>query len=287
MSEQPQGIKGLEGSAPIGARVTIGIKGPRGFPIERDRFHIVAPRADGNDVKPHHPRFKSFNTAPPERRQYIEGVLVHATRAECFSFNLRCQSPKKVPQRQRPAGRAAFCTGDGERARRWDSGKGGYADIVCPHDRCEFRQPQSERMGPACKPFSTLTFQLHIPAIREPFPSLQVKFSTGAWSTTRNLLGLFQDLEAKAANIGMEGHSLFGFRFAFQLNEGRSADGRNRYPVVDVSPLDDVLGFLAGQRERMQQLGAERRLALTDRSTDDVDRDHAEYAAPGARVEED
>ena len=130
---QPQGIAGLKGREPVGAALTIGIKGANGAPTEKDRFHIVWPRENPAGIRPHHPAFKRFNEAPVDKRTLVLGDLVHATRAECFEFSYRNQKsagqpahPNKVP----------FCVGNGDRARRYfgldKEGAHDFRDIVCP-----------------------------------------------------------------------------------------------------------------------------------------------------------
>ena len=85
----------------------------RGFPTQRDRWHIVVPReADG--VRAYHPGFAGFNNAPQDQRQIIRGNLIHAHQSQCFEYYLRAQVLKDAHPDRRPA-----CSGNGRVASRW------------------------------------------------------------------------------------------------------------------------------------------------------------------------
>ena len=68
------GIHGVRGREPIGAALTIGIKGPRGNPIEKDRFHLLEPRESKDKKRKPSPLFRFFNNAPPEKRRFVSNA---------------------------------------------------------------------------------------------------------------------------------------------------------------------------------------------------------------------
>lgn len=242
-------IKDLRGNEPIGAALTIGIKGANGAPTERDRFHLVAPREDGSGRRPYLPQFGPFNGAKPEHRKFVRGYLVHGTRDECFQYQLLNH---KGPRGKAHPDNRPWCTGDGEHAERWmGGGPDDFQRIECPHDKCEFRA----MTPPLCKPFSRLLFRV---AWKDgsPLPTPLVKFTTGAWSTTRNLLGLFDHIENSAREMGIESYSLFGFPFSLQLTEGTKRSSKSRFPVVIVSAETDVLSWLIAQQRQLSRLRA-------------------------------
>src|SRR3990167_10227301 len=98
MTTTPHGINGLVGREPIGAALTVGIKGPNGAPTEKDRFHILDAtalpkaydkRGGGTYTAPTrelHPSFVAFNRAPAERRRIIPARLAHGSISDLFEF---------------------------------------------------------------------------------------------------------------------------------------------------------------------------------------------------------
>ena len=240
-------IKDLEGREPIGACVTIGVKDKaRSFPTETDRWHIVNPREESG-IRHAHPGFASFNSAPPDKRRVLRGNLVHSSRDECFEYNLKAQvlPGKKAHPDKRPA-----CTGDGVKATRWE---GGAADefmaIKCPNERCEYRQTTP----PACKPFARFLFRLRWPdGIALPTPL--VKFTTGSWNSTADLLGFFEYIDKVAKQLGLEKYSLFGLPFVITLQYQTKPSAQSRFPVIHISPEIDPVTFFMQQREQVRQL---------------------------------
>lgn len=251
----PQGIKGLEGREPIAAAVTIGIKkGGSGYPTERDRWHIVNPReADG--VRALHPGFGSFNTAAPDKRKVLRGNLVHAQQADCFEYQLKAQVLGKPHPDRKPA-----CVGDGVHAIRWEGPEpDNFMEIKCPNERCEFRLTEP----PKCKPFARLLFRLRWQdGVHLPTPL--VKYTTGSWNTTANLLGFFEHIERVARELGLEQYTLFGFPFILTLQDQTKASTKSRFPVVHISPEEDPVAFFMRQRQNIAQLQQEHLVALPD-----------------------
>lgn len=289
--QNPSGIRDLAGREPIGAAVTIGVKGPSGAPIERDRFHVVEIAPDANDRRQHHRAFEFFNRSRPENRRLLRGNLVHSTRAACFEHHLKAQvlpGGKTHPQK-RPA-----CIGDGARAVRW-TGKGAdeFQEIPCPHDRCEFRQAQGSKPTP-CKPWMRLLFRLTwdemtqqalVAAGRPAPPSMIVKFTSGSWNTTRNVLGFFDQFENTAAQLGIRDAKLFGLPFTMQLGERTNSEKKSRFPVVTLSPAMDLIEFLGAQRKQLDALGAVPVYeALTDQSQNDPSVVHTDYQTTTAGI---
>lgn len=255
------GIAGLVPREPIGAAVTIGVKGPSGAPTERDRFHVVEVNPDANDRRPHHRAFAFFNGLPPEKRRLLRGNLVHASREQCFEHHLKAQTVKgKSHPQKRP-----FCVGNGVTAVRWMGGDAdNFKEIECPHDRCEHRVAAGGRGAP-CKPWMRLVFRLTwddatqaaLTAKGLPtLPSMNVKFTSGSWNTARNVLGFFEQFEGTARSLGIQDAKLFGLPFTLQLSEKTNAEKKSRFPVVSISPSMDLIEFLMAQRESLAKLGA-------------------------------
>ena len=89
MSTMTTGIQGVRGREPIGAALTIGIKGPRKAPIEKDRFHLLEPsESAGKDGQPARrapsPLFTFFNNAPAVKRRFVRGIIAHQRWNDCF-----------------------------------------------------------------------------------------------------------------------------------------------------------------------------------------------------------
>jgi hypothetical protein len=122
MNARPQyhSIEGLSTTEPVGAVLTVGTKGPNGYPINTDRFYIKVRQENENRIRVDHPLFNSYNSADAGKRQTIRGNLVHATRAEAWVHHLRAQVLGKAwrPfEKSHPLGRP-ICSGDGVKATR-------------------------------------------------------------------------------------------------------------------------------------------------------------------------
>lgn len=269
-------IEGMKGREPVGAVLTVGRKNPESkFPEHTDRFYLVLPQeVDG--VRSEHPVFRAFNHAEPEKRTVIRGNLVHASKNACFGFGLKAQVLPGLPEhpQKRP-----HCTGDGVKAERWDPEAKAYKQIVCPHDKCQYRQPYQhngkERPSP-CKPDMKLLFRIRWPD-GNPLPSMLVKYVSGAWNTTRNVLGFFEYLEEQAQNLGVQSPTLYGFPFQLVLTrKKRSGDktSARAFPVVQITPEMDVVEFLMQQRAKLNEIGATPVVGLLDAEEQDPAEQH-------------
>lgn len=248
-----EGIQGLQPREPVGAALTIGIKGERGFPVEKDRFHIVLTRENAEHTRPHHPAFAAFNGASPEKRRVIRGNLVHADMNACFEYHLKAQVLTKAHPNMRPA-----CIGDGVRAERWEGpDPDAFMQIKCPNDRCEYRL----MTPPKCKPWMRFLFRLRWQeGVNLPTPL--VKYTSGSWNTTANFLGFFKYLSSTARELGMERYSIFGVPFVMTLTEQTRASERTRFPVVVIAPEMDPIEFWARQSKQLS--GIKPVMALPD-----------------------
>lgn len=273
--DAPTGIAGLKGRPPIGAAVTIGIKGDKGFPTQRDRFHIVEVNENDQGRRPHHRAFDAFNSVDnPEARRLLRGNIVHATQAGCFESRLNCQVQPGGQQHPR---RIPFCRGDGVTAVRWMGGdEGNFKSITCPHDKCEYRQPQQGNKPIPCKPWMRFAFRitwapetqaLLVAKGRPEMPSMTVKLTSGSWATAANFKGFFDSFCDNARELGVANPVLFGLPFVLQLTERTNRQRKSRYPVITITPTMDVVEFLMKQRDQLDHLHATPPApALTDES---------------------
>ncbi len=268
MRTKLRGIDGLIGREPVGAVLSVGIKGPSGNPVEKDRFHLLEPRPKTKtiqryqksvniEVRDHHPRFRPFNEAPAVERQTVNCQIVHQDELQCFDYHLLAYRAKGHPSHPK---RRPFCVGDGERAERYVGlvdGEHRFEDIVCPHDRCEFRVRAKTPNGlrPAtCKPWGRLLFR--IVWRTGNLPTTLVKWSTGGWASIKNALGFFDYVRESAHMIlGDRPYTLGGFEFTLTLGEGTDPEQRTRFPVVSFSPLTDPVDFFVAQVDRFERIG--------------------------------
>jgi hypothetical protein len=277
-------IHDLKGIEPIGAAVKIAIKGPRGFPEQRDRFHIRETHESPGGVCAPHPSFGFWNQPPADAfvsgalqtkseayqafartRRVIRGVLVgpwgetvwgDLPRSDgMFSQLYRAQV---IPGKRPPPGKRPACSGDGQRARRFIGEKGpdDWRDIVCGGEACPFRQrPPGDKEKAPCSPSTSLLFRLSFtPEVMERFrpPTPVVRFSTNAWVSGRGLLGLKESMDRAARDLGLESYNPTGFRFTMTLVERTGAG--TRYPAIDVSPDESAHDFLASASRRLLSL---------------------------------
>lgn len=244
-----QGIAGLQGREPIGAVIAIGKKSDRGFPIEKDRFHVLWPQENAEGVRPPHPQFRDYNQADPKFRQLVIGQIVHATAAECFEYSYRAQAAKGQPSHP---SKVPFCTGNGDKAKRYVGKRNGdhaFDTIACPADRCEFRQGDKA----PCKPWMRFLFRA---MISEKLPTPLCKYTSGSWNTIRNLVGFFDLIEKQSKAVGLVNPSLMGLKFTLQLTEQTNVEKKSRFPVVRIVPLDDPITFFSAQLDRVERARA-------------------------------
>lgn len=250
---RPDGIAGVTGTEPIGAALSVGIKGPRGNPTRTDEFFLVAPREGDDKRRPLLSHFHPFNEHPDKRRrQFVRGNLVHATRRECFEYHLKAQM--QPGGRMHPDARP-WCTGDGESAQRWTGpGPDDFRTITCPNERCEFRQSVDGKM-PACRPWMRLVFRLRWPE-GNPLPTVACKYTSMGWLTIRGVLGLFEALERAERHIGVPGVPLYGYPITLTLTMRTQASKKRRYPVVDIVGEMDAVEWVRMQQQRIRQIQA-------------------------------
>jgi hypothetical protein len=251
-ADSPAGIAGIEGRENVGAVLTIGRKpdNGRGFPIEKDRLHIVNPIENAQKVRTHHPAFRAFNNADPKWRQSVNGQIVHATEAGCFQYSLRNQQAPGQPVHPQ---QIPYCLGNGERARRWTGSE--FIDIPCPGDKCEFRQKTAQGK-PSCSPSMRFLFRPIWPET-STMPSPLFKFTSNGWNSVRNFVGLFKQIADAAAAMGFDDYSLAGLNITLTLTEQTNRALKSRFPVMHVVATDHPVDFFARQLE-MRRLMAER-----------------------------
>lgn len=289
MPKNPEGIAGLEGREPIGAALTVGIKGANGAPMEKDRFHILAPDAvlaeyskrDGGSYKAPkrelHPAYLSFNGAAPERRRIIPAALAHATIAELFEFRLQAQSGAKgIPAHPK---KAPVCRGNGETAIRWDGTD--FKSLPCPGEKCPYSQPtqiNGKPGKPACGPFMRFLarFDFPVSADGKRLPSIPFKFTSAGWNSTRNFVGFFDAFRKACAGFGIDPNQvpLFGMPVSLILNEKTNPETQARFPVVSIQTAGDadVIGWIQSQLARgesVRKLARSAPIALAALSSDE------------------
>lgn len=271
MSQVPamRGIKGLQHKEPVGAVLTIGTKGDRGSPVDRDRFWIKVPDSS-SDVRTPHPAFASYNFFPPApedaapdvkqrhrekyhaQRRSVRGVIVHATEQECFEYMRKAQ---KLPKPFANHSKLPSCTGDGVTAKRLMivGSDADYAEMACPGELCQYAQQPDERTPAACKPFARLLFQ---PVWKEesPLPTPLMKFTTQSWHSIAAMVGFFAHIKEQAALCGVANPRLFGMPFELTLTEKSSPEKRTKFPVIRMTPLAGVQDFLIKQQLRQLQI---------------------------------
>lgn len=290
--ELPRGIVGFGGREPIGAALSVGIKGPNGAPVKTNRFFIVRPVADGQ-IRAPHPAFARFNETSPranedqkvhdEARAHVRGILVHSREVDCFTYRLQGQVIKGAEHPRK----APSCMGDGARALRWSPQADDYLSIPCPNTTCPYRSSVNGKR-PECGPHAKLLFQLRF----ESFPSMLCKFTSNGNETTDAILGFFRTLTGQARQLGIMGEvSVYGVPFELTISRKSNAKAGTKWPVVHMStdfpPGLTLQDYLLRQAEARRQLtGASTLLlgtavAVGDDATDDALADDAMSLRPG------
>lgn len=275
-------ILGVTGTEPVGAALTIGIKGDRGFPIEKDRFHIMEPREGADGKRSVHPSFTWWAQAPPENRRLVRGILVGPWE-RMLRQSYRAQV---LPGKPQHPGKRPACVGDGVTADRFigDKGATDFRSMPCPGEACQFRQrgvdPRNgKETREPCTPSTLFLFRIAftdaVTARYQP-PTPVVRFASNAWRTYRAILGLRESLDRAAATLGLPAdYDPTGFRFSLLLTEAKGQG--TKYPTVVVSPDESAIDFLLGRQRLLTVAPATQALAL---SMDDVHEGHLATRSP-------
>ena len=245
-----QGIKGLDGHGhgrkqAWGAVLTIGQKDPnKGFPANTDKFFIKKPQAVSKKmngrmtlVRENDPEFSKFNYSETQKlRQTIRFFLIHPVHMreewdsmiDAFQFSLKAyQLPKNKPH----PNNAPQCTGDGEKASRWNGEE--FQEIPCPNNLCSFR---IGRPSP-CKPYARLAFQLRWNP-NEPWhalPTTFVKYETHSWyNIDKVIMPFFVGLHKQAVALGVKNYNLYALPCVMKLSKRTSGKG-NVVPAISLS----------------------------------------------------
>lgn len=261
--ERPQGWGGeVFGIEPVGAVLSNGRKKDgKGFPIEKDRLHIVLPH-ERDGERPLHPGFSAFNSAAPEKRRRILGQLVHmrfdgavAFRRQMFRLPTQMEGRMPPPPNRRPQ-----CEGNGRTATRHL--ETGFEEIRCPGDRCEFA------MMKACKPRTEVLFR---PVwSRDGLPTPLMMYSSSGEHQLQSLLG-FLDYVAgiasaaglcKPAEVAGDGYDrlveaqvpAMGLPFSLLLEEKTNREKRTRFPVVLFTAEGDLVEWMMRTQEHIRQI---------------------------------
>ena len=277
------GIEGVTGTEPVGAALTIGVKGDRGFPVEKDRFHIMEPREGPDGRRAVHPSFTWWAAAPPEKRRLVRGILVGPwDRMLRQSYRAQVLPGKPSHPGKRPA-----CVGDGLEATRYIGEKGptDFRGIPCPGEACPYRQRGTDaRTGKEtrepCTPSTLFLFRIDFTdEVRARFqpPTPVVRFASNAWRTYRAILGLRETLDRAAAQLGLPPtYDPTGYRFSLLLTEAKGAG--TRYPTVEVSPDESAVDHLLARARLLRELPTTPALlGITD---DDVLEGHHQTRSP-------
>lgn len=270
---------------PIGAALSVGRKdAARGFPTDTDQFFIVSPHEmDGK--RGLHPHFDAWNKLPPERRRVFRGAFVHAERSGAYDERYQAQRlPGKAHPQKRPV-----CVGDGQTAIRWTGGADDdFREMVCPGERCEFRQRVSDNKPP-CGPRLRFLFR---PLSDDPrFPAPMMKLESGGLAAGGSFKGFFQHVEEQARLLGADNFTYYGLPFVLSLSMKKREGGKDsarRYPVVEISLDGDLQKFLLAQRANQLAIADRPRVAaLADRemiTVDEYGRDYRDHM-PGEHTE--
>jgi hypothetical protein len=293
--DRPEGFKRRD---PIGCALTMGRKGPNNAPVDKHRFFIVRPVADGSGKdarRATHPSYTDFNKlaasiVPPadldpdkrdawlaaaraahdEKRATVRGYIVHENPEDCWSNRRQADRldghvhPKLGPS----------CMGNGRIADRWMPGKNAYIRIACPGRQCEFATaPKGKR--PPCHPHTKLIFQLRF----DNAPSALCKFTSNGWETTDAIEGFFVAIEEQARMLGVQRPSFYAIPFALTISKRSNPAERTSWTVVHMTPdfppgltLQD---YLIRQADTRRQIAtAAPLLAIGMAATLDDDRDN-------------
>ncbi len=271
----PRGIVGVTGKRQVSVVVSNGRKTPGGGVAERDRFHIVEPTENKSKIKPYHPAFAAFNSAPVERRRSIYGILTHLHEDDAFWYERKAQQLpvnfyktqgwfKNTREDQKtvahPNRLPACCGGAADingkiKARRWmGPDPDDFKIIDCPGERCEFAIKADKKNKPPCGPSLEFIFQIMWKDEFAHLPSVTARYTSHGWNTLEYFIGFFNEITTAIKALGIEQPVLYGFPFMMSLAEKTKPSEGWNWPVVTIAPMISPLDFFYAQTEKRKQL---------------------------------
>ena len=252
-----QGIKDLDSNPQSwGVVTTIGQRSNKGVPTDTDKFFIKRPNAVPKKfgsrtglVRENDPEFAQFNKSDNVKlRSALRFQIAHPTHMregwasmfDTFQFNLYAQQIPRNPKhpRQGPA-----CSGDGEKARRWDGEE--YKDIECPNRLCKFRTGKPAPCKPKAKLIGRLTWPEHEAWSTLPTPIAMLQ--TGSWHNIgKVLVPFFKNLHEQAIALGYPNYNFYGLSMRITLAK-RAVSGGGLVPAIAISSEQDFREFLQQQ----------------------------------------
>ncbi|MCZ6507170.1 MAG: hypothetical protein O7A04_03845 [Acidobacteria bacterium] len=268
--------------------LAVGIKGPKGNPIEKDRFHVVEGKtrqrlAQGGrkiEYRRHDREFEAFNSLPADDRRIFYAHLIHHDEKELWHPGYYMHRAQRSSGLVNPAGNKPSCHGNGIDAQRWIDGK--YQMIDCPGEGCPFRDGDQ----PACKPRARFWFRpvwkpTQGQALARYLPDATVKQLLGrpmmrlqsqGDEARDTFAGMLKEVRDLAEPLGIEIRSWFGLPFSMALGEGSNPEKGTRWPTITFTLDGDWLEWIQWQAGQFQQLAeAPTVLALGSASPDELD----------------
>ena len=217
------GIKGITGRMVAGAKLSVGKKlQQRGFPKEKDRFHILMPRAGHGGFRDVHPAFGWFNGAAPEKRRVVYGAFVGGSWDDGSLHHYNMTDVRRLSNLPRqPRGRS-WCMGNGVSATRYHGEKGSddFRTIRCMGERCQFRNMP----GKPCKAQTLIYFRPVWPKVvleaATPPPPLLFRFDSGSVITMSTFQGVIDEMDKAAKSLGLDQYTPSGLPLVFTMCEG-------------------------------------------------------------------
>ncbi len=301
MSEKMAHLWGLPIIEPtaqvVGACLALGVKpkGRRGFPEEKDRFHIVMAktreRKEGGskiEYRPHDTRFAAFNNADLETRQVFYAMLCYHQEMECWhpNYGMYRFPSGGLPN---PRNKKFACTGNGTDAERWLDGE--LTMIKGCGEGCPYRQGDD----PPCRPRARFWFMPRwLPSQGKAFarylPDSTVKvllerpimrLATQAREARDTFAGMLETVRAQAKPLGGIS-SFYGMPFVMTLSPATNPEKRTRWHEVTFTLGGDWFEWLKWQAGEFRQLKEAPPLVALGSASDaelDPEKVGAEHAA--------
>jgi len=282
----------------VGACLSLGVKpkGRRGFPEQKDRFHVVMAktqeRGQGKgkiDFRPHDPRFAAFNDADIETRRVFYAMLCYHREQECWHPSYGMYRFPKGSNFANPRTKCFACIGNGTTAERWLDG--GAAAIPCPGEGCPFRQGDSA----PCKPRARFWFMPRwLPSQGKEFARWMkdgsitnllerpiMRLATQSREARDTFGGMLEEVREQAKPLGGV-RSWYGMPFVMTLGPASNPEKKTKWYETTFTLGGDWFEWLKWQAAEFGQLAAAKPLvALGSASAAELDGEAvgAEHAA--------
>ncbi len=211
-------------------KITAGIKGSTGSPVEKDRLHVLrympelAKFVSNKGVVSQGLKRQPHEDFEGDKLTELPGRLIFASLDDSLNLSLKCQ---KAAGQANPAGGVPFCSNPGlePTATRWVNGQ--WKRVGCNFKTCPYALKKE------CKPRTALIYEVTNPKDGRP---MSASYDSGGFKTLGLFLSFVLTLQKRMEEVNLDVYN--GIPVRLYLGE-RTGPG-DKFPIVDITTDGDI-----------------------------------------------